>query len=178
MNNKTLALILDRFNALERQVRVREGVVTGDHEVTIGASTVAIPVATLGPLVVGQRVHVFPAGKGNPPVAVPHEADGGFTSPAEPLREVRGIVLTTSPGSITEGAGFTLARNGTGDVTLTFDTAFTDVPTPTAMATGTAGARTVTAVSVSTTALRLACFSSTTGAAVDSSIGFRATGPG
>jgi hypothetical protein len=39
------------------------------------------------------------------------------------LRMVRGSINTTTP-TITAGVGFTVVRNGTGDVTITFDPPF------------------------------------------------------
>ena len=46
---------------------------------------------------------------------------------------VRGRINTTTP-TILQGVGFTVAKNGTGDVTITFTVAFSDIPTVTAIA--------------------------------------------
>lgn len=49
------------------------------------------------------------------------------------LKIIRGTVNTTPTASIVKGSGFTIARNGAGDITITFTSAFSDVPTVTAM---------------------------------------------
>lgn len=54
------------------------------------------------------------------------------------LRVVRGRFDTTGP-TILEGYGYSVAKNGVGNVTLTFDPAFSGVPTVTAMAGRTVG---------------------------------------
>lgn len=43
-------------------------------------------------------------------------------------RTIRGIVDTSGSGSITQGDGFSVTRNGAGDVTISFDFDFTNVP--------------------------------------------------
>lgn len=43
-------------------------------------------------------------------------------------RAVRGIINTASAGSIVQGTGFTIVRNGAGDVTVTITTPFTEIP--------------------------------------------------
>lgn len=98
---------------------------------------------------------------------------------AESLKEIRGIVNTAGPnGSIIEGAGFTLIRNGVGDVKVTFTEPFSGVPTVTGMhgagsfvgivQTGTGG--------VIAGSARLTLFD-LTGASRDGIIHFRASGP-
>jgi hypothetical protein len=57
-----------------------------------------------------------------------------------PLRIVRGIVNTTTP-TIVAGAGFSVAKNGTGDVTITFDDAFSAAPSVNATPVGVNEAR-------------------------------------
>ena len=54
------------------------------------------------------------------------------------LRIIRGPVDTGGPG-IGAGGGFTLTRNGVGDLTVTFSTAFSAVPAVTATAERTIG---------------------------------------
>lgn len=50
------------------------------------------------------------------------------------LKTIRGIVTTVGGGaSVVEGTGFTVSRNGTGDITVDFTTDFSDVPAVTAM---------------------------------------------
>ena len=44
------------------------------------------------------------------------------------LRTLRGTVDTSGSGSIVAGSGFTVARNGAGDVTITFSTPFSSPP--------------------------------------------------
>lgn len=58
----------------------------------------------------------------NYPGLTAEEAEG-------PLRVVRGVVDTSGSGSITSGKGFTITRNGTGDVTVNFTRAFAVAPT-------------------------------------------------
>lgn len=55
-------------------------------------------------------------------------ASGVRGTAEESLRIIRGRVDTTGSGSILQGDGFTIARNGTGDVTVTFTTAFSAIP--------------------------------------------------
>lgn len=43
-------------------------------------------------------------------------------------RIIRGIIATGGSGTILAGTGFTITRNGTGDVTITFNTAFSRLP--------------------------------------------------
>ena len=45
-----------------------------------------------------------------------------------PARTVSGIINTSGSGSIVSGTGFTIRRNSTGNVTVTFSTAFTTIP--------------------------------------------------
>jgi len=44
------------------------------------------------------------------------------------LKIVRGRIDTTGAGSILQGGGFTIVRNGVGDLTVTFSPAFSGVP--------------------------------------------------
>lgn len=44
------------------------------------------------------------------------------------LRLVRGTIDTSGSGTILEGGGFSITRNGVGDLTVTFTTAFADLP--------------------------------------------------
>jgi len=56
-------------------------------------------------------------------------AAGGFKQPGtggETLKIIRGIV--DSAGAVIEGSGFTALRNSTGNFTITFSTAFSDIP--------------------------------------------------
>jgi hypothetical protein len=43
-------------------------------------------------------------------------------------RIIRGIVDTSGSGSVTAGEGFSVTRNGAGDVTISFDFDFTNLP--------------------------------------------------
>lgn len=57
--------------------------------------------------------------------------ESGVRGRFEPnLRMVRGTINTTTP-TIVEGVGFTVAKNGTGDVTITFDPLFASAPSVT-----------------------------------------------
>jgi hypothetical protein len=55
------------------------------------------------------------------------------------LSIIRGIVNTTSPGTIITGEGFTVTYNGVGDVTLNWTTHFADVPAVTTSCEGGTG---------------------------------------
>jgi len=77
-------------------------------------------------------------------------ATDGFKMPGtggETLKITRGVV--DSAGAVTEGSGFTAVRNSTGDFTITFSTAFSDVPSFQATPVGTN--RSITIVAASTT---------------------------
>jgi hypothetical protein len=77
-------------------------------------------------------------------------APDGFKQPGtggEILRFVRGVV--DSAGSVTEGSGFTAVRNSTGDFTITFSTAFSDVPSFCAHTVGTNRSVTIVSASIS-----------------------------
>jgi hypothetical protein len=52
--------------------------------------------------------------------------------PAFPRRIIAGIINTTGSGSISAGEGFSITRNGTGDITITFDADFNRLPAVTA----------------------------------------------
>jgi hypothetical protein len=59
------------------------------------------------------------------------DAAGAQRPPSGPetnLKVIRGTVNTAGAGSIVQGSGFTIARNGVGDVTVTFSTAFSAAP--------------------------------------------------
>jgi hypothetical protein len=65
-------------------------------------------------------------------------APNGFKQPGtggETLKFIRGIV--DSAGAVIEGAGFTAVRNSTGNFTVTFSTAFSDIPSFFVTSTGT-----------------------------------------
>lgn len=102
----------------------------------------------------------------------------GVTSPDEDLRFVRGVV-NTATGAIVRGAGFTVVRNGVGDVTITFTTAFKSPPAvvPGVGSTAiTASAKLFNAEPTITTA-RILVFLTGTGAAADGLMHFTAAGP-
>jgi hypothetical protein len=104
------------------------------------------------------------------------DAAGAQRPPAGPetnLKVIRGIVNTAGAGTIVEGSGFTLTRHGTGDVTITFSTGFSNEPAITA----TSGNWATQIQTYSTTAVRLNNFNTTTGAFVDAVIHFQAIGP-
>jgi hypothetical protein len=96
------------------------------------------------------------------------------------LKIIRGIIDTTGAGSIVEGIGFSIARNGVGDLTITYTDDFSDVPSVDLTAVGAGGtvahatiysaaARTPTSVRVYRT--------DGAGAAADGVFDFTATGP-
>jgi hypothetical protein len=59
------------------------------------------------------------------------DAAGAQRPPSGPettLKVIRGTVNTAGSGTIVQGSGFTITRNGTGDITVTFSTAFASAP--------------------------------------------------
>lgn len=64
------------------------------------------------------------------------KVEGAALVSTERLRVIRGIVNTTDPESIEVGTGFSISRTGVGAVTVTFDTAFSDLPVVTFGASG------------------------------------------
>lgn len=100
-----------------------------------------------------------------------------ITQNAEPLRIIRGRFNTATP-TILQGAGYSLARNGVGDVTITFTVGFSDVPeiqfTP--EHSGTIIACQNNAVPTATTG-RVFRYVTNTGAANDGIVHFTAMGP-
>lgn len=94
------------------------------------------------------------------------------------LKIVRGVCATAGSGSITEGSGFTIAaRNGPGDLTLTINPAFSDVPAVTNNAIYGAGLDSFT-VSRTASSIRIAIFDAATGATgTDGTFDFIAIGP-
>lgn len=92
----------------------------------------------------------------------------------ESLRVVRGRVDTTGP-TILQGGGFTVAKNGTGDVTATFATAFSGVPTVLVSTEG-VGVRAENRATPTTTTARV-YVTDLSGGAVEGVIHFVAVGP-
>jgi hypothetical protein len=74
------------------------------------------------------------------------------------------------------GIGFTVTKNGTGDYTITFDVAFSEVPsialTPRQVAGGTVGANIHETVDPTVNAVRIVTFNSTDGTALDAPFHF------
>lgn len=94
-------------------VKVEEGTVNADTEWTI---------TTNGSITPGTTAHTWAlVGKTNP-----------VNSTVEDLKTISGRISTTTP-TILHGLGFTVARNAAGDVTITFTSAFSDVPRITAL---------------------------------------------
>jgi hypothetical protein len=56
------------------------------------------------------------------------DADETIRSTVEDLKVIRGTVNTAGSGTIVLGTGFTITRNGTGDVTVTFASPFAAAP--------------------------------------------------
>jgi hypothetical protein len=79
-------------------------------------------------------------------------AANGFKQPGtggETLKMIRGIV--DSAGAVIEGSGFTAVRNSTGNFTITFSTAFSDIPSFTGTPVAATGNRSITILSATTT---------------------------
>jgi hypothetical protein len=90
------------------------------------------------------------------------------------LRIVRGRINTASPGSILVGEGFTITRNGVGDLTVTFDPPFADEPAVN-VTKGGGSVGDVSASSVGASSFQ-ALIANAAGAAVDSNFSFTAIG--
>lgn len=69
----------------------------------------------------GERGEKGETGSAGPP------GEETVESTVENLKVIRGIVNTTTP-TIVKGSGFTVTKNSTGTVTITFSAEFTDVP--------------------------------------------------
>ncbi len=78
------------------------------------------------------------------------------TNATTSLSVVRGVF--TSAAAITSGEGFSVVKNGTGDFTITFTTAFSDVPAVTFLPIPTSG-RSVGIISESASSVRLGILS-------------------
>jgi hypothetical protein len=119
-------------------------------------------------------------GTGANDAAAGNHTHTGFVAVSETgLKEIRGRVFTDNGGAarIDSGTGFTAARNGTGDVTITFTAAFSSAPSVTANVEAAAGTynQGVTIVAPGTTTVRLVAWNA--GAAVAAEINFVALGP-
>lgn len=93
-------------------------------------------------------------------------------------RRVRGTV--SSSGSVTRGSGWSVVRNGTGDYTVTFDTAFSDTPSVVVGAGATAAfytAKLHASTPPSASGFRVAVFVTNTTAAADGEWCFIALAP-
>lgn len=96
----------------------------------------------------------------------------------EKLRIVRGTYSTlTGAGVLEHGAGFTGVRSGVGAITITFSTAFSDIPTVTASGEGGSTVPSFVVDSISTTSVRIRGFITTTAAAQEVRVLFIAAGP-
>ena len=104
-------------------------------------------------------------------------SSGQYFAPGgqENLRIIRGVV--DSSGNILHGAGFTVARTGTGAYTVTFSGSFADFPAVTVSAQS-GVARMATTTNVGTSSAQIRTFDGTTGtgAAVDAQFHFIAVG--
>ena len=69
---------------------------------------------------------LFPTGRRIPARKFHEAAVRGRYEPN--LRMIRGTIDTSGAGSILFGSGFTIVRNGVGDITITFDPLFAAAP--------------------------------------------------
>lgn len=99
-------------------------------------------------------------------------------STVENLKVIRGAINTAGSGSITSGVGFTIARNGAGDVTITFTAAFATAPTVTATPLS-GGVAPICALSGApgTGSARVLVLNAATNTGVDDTFHFTAIGP-
>lgn len=98
------------------------------------------------------------------------------SSTVEDLKTIRGIVATTTP-TIVKGAGFTLAKNTTGTVTITFSSEFSDTPSVTLGVVSGAFGRGVSISEVTKAKVKLVVFQISTQTEVEGEIHFEAVGP-
>jgi hypothetical protein len=113
----------------------------------------------------------LPAVDGSQLTGLPFTGNGG-----EILRILRGRIDTTTPGTILQGTGFTLTRNGLGDVTVTFSTAFSATPVVIVVAEDVSQGSVVKINSVASGSVRLVRFLTNLTAA-DGILHFIAIGP-
>jgi hypothetical protein len=171
VNEKTLRRLLSDVADLKRtSVRYRVGVVsdTAPLDVKLGGSDTAyenVKGLAAGGGSADDTVAVLVVGRNDLIVL------GAITG--TPLRTVRGIV--TSAGAVLEGDGYTPSRTGTGLFTITFDTAFSGIPSlnPTPFGSSGLGA-TITAHTASAISIRISNASNT---ATDAAFHFIAVGP-
>lgn len=95
-----------------------------------------------------------------------------ITANAEPLRIIRGSINTTTP-TITQGVGFTVLKNATGDVTVTFTVAFSAAPSISVAGDGSVA----DVVTPSASASRMRRYIANTGVLTDGVFHFAAIGP-
>lgn len=94
----------------------------------------------------------------------------------ESLKTIRGVINTEGAGSIVKGSGFSIVRNGVGEVTITFTAAFSAVPS--VNGTPRSGNRSIGLnAEATTTTAKLLITTSSTGAATDGIFHFVAVGP-
>lgn len=148
----------------------------GSSNPVLGNRTVVMPATGILWLEVGTGDGVSPwtmtltydSGVAAPPTWV-IVAEKGDPAPAR----VHGRVA--ADGTKT-GTGFTVTKNGTGDYTVTFDAAFSEVPsialTARKVAGGTVGVNIHDTVDPTVGAIRIVTFNSTTGAALDAPFHF------
>jgi hypothetical protein len=105
------------------------------------------------------------------------EAPDFVNSTVEDMKVIRGTITSTTP-TIVNGSGFTLTRNGVGDVTVTFSAAFSGAPAVTVSgALAGAGTGPLWVVdTVTTTTVKIRCFT-TAPAAQEYTAYFIAIGP-
>lgn len=90
------------------------------------------------------------------------------------LRVIRGVITTTTP-TTDAGSGFSVSRNGTGDVTISFSTAFASQPAVT-FGLVSSGTESITITAQSASSVRVLC-QTAAGAATDRQFHFIAIGP-
>lgn len=99
----------------------------------------------------------------------------GAVAGVENLRIVRGIV--SSSGAILEGTGFTVAKTGTGQYTVTITSAFLDLPSVLISGTNAPGAAFGVTNSIFVGSFAVVIYASVTGAPSDANFCFLAVGP-
>lgn len=93
------------------------------------------------------------------------------------LQIIAGVIDSTGAGSIVAGTGFTITRNGVGDVTITFTSAFSGTPSVTAtVADATNNRIAKLKAATTTTTAQIQCFS-LAGTNTDNLFHFHAIGP-
>lgn len=156
---------MTRHSSMDSSAEAVPGMLVSVAEGTKYADTVW-QLTTNGPIILNTTALAFGlVGKGNP-----------VNSTVEDLKVIRGVVLAN--GTISKGTGFTITKNGTGDYTINYTAAFSDLPTVQVTIETGAGTSYMAIITVNAAgSTRINTQASTTGAVLDRIFHFTAMGP-